>query len=60
MFHGPNRPYDSELLVTFDVVLTTYATLVADEKTSGVLHQIEWYRVVLDEGRLGVLLCCMW
>lgn len=60
VFHGPNRPFDSELLATSDVVLRTYATLVADEKNLGVLHQIEWYRVVLDEGKVGRDIFWVW
>ncbi|KAI0847485.1 SNF2 family N-terminal domain-containing protein, partial [Daldinia vernicosa] len=48
-FHGKKRPRDNELLCAFDVVLTTYATLAADYADRGVLHQMEWYRVVLDE-----------
>lgn len=38
------------MLSSFDVVLTTYATLAADYADQGILHQMEWYRVVLDEG----------
>ena len=33
-----------------DIVLTTYATLVADFKRHRVLHDLEWFRVILDEG----------
>ncbi|KAF3058712.1 putative SWI/SNF-related matrix-associated actin-dependent regulator of chromatin subfamily A member 3-like 2 [Daldinia childiae] len=49
-FHGKKRPRNNELLSSFDVVLTTYATLAADYAHQGILHQMEWYRVVLDEG----------
>jgi SNF2 family DNA or RNA helicase len=34
-----------------DMVLTTFATLVADFKRRKVLHNLEWFRVVLDEGK---------
>ena len=35
----------------FDIVLTTYSTLVVDFfKGLGVLHRVRWFRVVLDEG----------
>lgn len=36
-----------------DIVLTTYHTLVADfgEKSSP-LHEVDWFRIVLDEGNL--------
>lgn len=45
-------------LTDFDVVLTTYDTLVAEgvgsRKKNGndMIQSIDWYRVVLDEGNL--------
>ncbi|KAL2121758.1 hypothetical protein VTJ04DRAFT_2213 [Mycothermus thermophilus] len=48
-FHGPNRPFNVESLTSYDVILTTYATLATDIKSSRVLYGCEWYRVVLDE-----------
>jgi len=40
-------------LAGFDIVLTTYSTLVADFSNGpGVLHQMQWFRVVLDEGMM--------
>ncbi|KAI5925447.1 SNF2 family N-terminal domain-containing protein [Camillea tinctor] len=48
-FHGQDRPRDPEALRSVDLVLTTYATLAADHTGRHVLHQIEWFRVVLDE-----------
>ncbi len=50
-FHGKNRPKYPSDLMGFDLVLTTYSTLSAELKSGGVLHQIDWYRVVLDEGK---------
>jgi SNF2 family DNA or RNA helicase len=50
-FHGKNRPTSLTDLNGFDIVLTTYATLSAEHKNRGVLHQADWYRVVLDEGK---------
>ncbi|KAG7284182.1 hypothetical protein NEMBOFW57_010545 [Staphylotrichum longicolle] len=50
-FHGKNRPTSVSDLKGFDIVLTTYATLSAEHKKQGVLHQVDWYRVVLDEGK---------
>jgi SNF2 family DNA or RNA helicase len=35
--------------VNHEIVLTTYATLVADFKRRKVLHSLEWFRVILDE-----------
>lgn len=49
-FHGQNRPRDVTTLQRFDIVLTTYATLTADYQTQSILGQVEWYRIVLDEG----------
>ncbi|KAI1330305.1 SNF2 family N-terminal domain-containing protein [Xylariaceae sp. FL0255] len=48
-FHGQGRPRSSNELRSFDVVLITYATLVADRAAQSILFQVEWYRVVLDE-----------
>ncbi|OTB05739.1 hypothetical protein M426DRAFT_259935 [Hypoxylon sp. CI-4A] len=48
-FHGQYRPRDPKPLTSVELVLTTYATLAADHTGQGILHQMEWYRVVLDE-----------
>ncbi|KAI1467939.1 SNF2 family N-terminal domain-containing protein [Daldinia caldariorum] len=48
-FHGKGRPRDKETLNLYDIVLTTYATLAADYADQGILHQMQWFRVVLDE-----------
>ena len=50
-FHRKNRPKSASDLKDFDVVLTTYSTLYAESKSGGVLHQVDWYRIVLDEGK---------
>lgn len=50
-FHGQNRPKESKALQDYDIVLTTYATLAADHNGQGLMYRMEWYRVVLDEGR---------
>ena len=47
--------------MSYDIILTTYDTVVGDESTSsngsndeaGILHACEWHRVVLDEGEQG-------
>ena len=64
-FHRKSRPLSD--LKDFDVVLTTYSTLSAESKNRGILHQIDWYRVVLDEGKLdfpsprqGTKPCVIW
>lgn len=34
-----------------DIVITTYNTLATEYKSKpSILHDIEWYRLVLDEG----------
>lgn len=59
-YHGPNRPKDQSglaALVDSDVVITTYNTLAKEFSDrhifgkSSLLHDIEWYRIVLDEGK---------
>lgn len=51
-YHGQKRKDLVPMMEETDIVLTTYHTLVADfgEKSSP-LHEIEWFRVVLDEGK---------
>ena len=47
--------------MTYDIILTTYDTVVGDESTgpngindeAKILHACEWHRVVLDEGEQG-------
>jgi len=51
IFHGSSRPKSPEGVIDHDLVLTTYATLSADSKDLKILQEIEWYRVVLDEGK---------
>jgi len=52
-FHGDNRAKTTEELQDYDVVLTTYRTLASDWKGRQVLQELEWFRVVLDEGKLS-------
>ncbi|KAH7330240.1 SNF2 family N-terminal domain-containing protein [Rhexocercosporidium sp. MPI-PUGE-AT-0058] len=49
VFHGDGRPKLPQKIVEHDIVLTTYATLVADCKGARILQKIAWFRVVLDE-----------
>jgi SWI/SNF-related matrix-associated actin-dependent regulator of chromatin subfamily A3 len=51
-YHGPKRETDVSRIAGFDVVLTTYGTLTAEFcRGTNLLHGINWFRVVLDEGR---------
>ena len=50
-FHGKPRPASPADLADYDVILTTYATLSAEYKNRKVLHRVDWYRIVLDEGK---------
>jgi SWI/SNF-related matrix-associated actin-dependent regulator of chromatin subfamily A3 len=53
-YHGQERPKDSSDLVQYDVVLTTYGTVVADfSRSRNVLERINWYRMIVDEGTAG-------
>ncbi|KAF4469014.1 DNA repair rad5, partial [Fusarium albosuccineum] len=49
VFHGDQRTKAIKGLTSFDIVLTTYATLLADYKGRKVLQNLTWFRVVLDE-----------
>jgi len=61
IYHGPEREDKVSNVLKHAIVITTYDTLKADcpnnlkrkSKRSGLLHSIEWYRVVLDEGKLA-------
>jgi SWI/SNF-related matrix-associated actin-dependent regulator of chromatin subfamily A3 len=49
--HGNRKITDLAKFVDFDIVLTTYATLAAEFSGNSLLHQVDWFRIVLDEGR---------
>lgn len=52
-YHGQGRERDLTALEESDVVITTYNTLAAEAAAKkSQLHKINWYRVVLDEGKL--------
>ncbi|GIL56371.1 hypothetical protein Vafri_11730 [Volvox africanus] len=53
-YHGQNRVRDPMRLATeFDVVVTTYQTLMSDHfgtTCASTCHLIKWHRIVFDEG----------
>ncbi|KAI0200164.1 SNF2 family N-terminal domain-containing protein [Astrocystis sublimbata] len=49
VFHGHNKSKTIEEFTNNDIVLTTYHTLRADQKSQGLLQRVMWFRVVLDE-----------
>jgi hypothetical protein len=50
-YHGQHRHTTTKDLDAADIVITTYHTLASDfTGTKSVLQNLEWYRLVLDEG----------
>lgn len=50
-YHGSDRESEIPKLLEFDLIFTTYATLTAEFcRGDSILHQIKWFRLVLDEG----------
>jgi SNF2 family DNA or RNA helicase len=55
VFHGPSRTEDPEELAKYDVIITTYSTVLSDttgkstKRGSSPLTQMNFFRVVLDE-----------
>lgn len=53
-YHGQNRERSQGALCDADIVITTYHTLASEVANSThLINDIEWYRLVLDEGMYG-------
>jgi SWI/SNF-related matrix-associated actin-dependent regulator of chromatin subfamily A3 len=53
-YHLASKEKSLRKLLEYDVVMTTYATITAEfsDPDNCRLHQISWYRIVLDEGKI--------
>lgn len=50
-YHGQNRERSPAMICDADIVITTYHTLASETSSSkNLINDIEWYRLVLDEG----------
>lgn len=50
-YHGIMRSLDLTSVGSYEIVLSTYGTVAADlARNRGLLNQVHWYRIVLDEG----------
>jgi SNF2 family DNA or RNA helicase len=57
VYHGDQRDRDVGRISSYEIILTTYDTLVADlaNKKTGCLCKVAWRRVMLDEGACWVI-----
>lgn len=52
-YHGPGKFAEIDSIVDYDVVVTTYATIASEvAKGSSLLHELMWFRIVLDEAHM--------
>jgi len=55
-FHGQSRLTDPVEFLDYDIVLITYATVASEfSKGNSVLHSVNWFRIVLNEGTYSCL-----
>lgn len=54
-YHGEGRKEAISDISRAHIVLTTYATLAADNNSKrSVINTLHWYRLVLDEGKTKI------
>ncbi|KAK3389795.1 SNF2 family N-terminal domain-containing protein [Podospora didyma] len=52
-YHGPDRRLSASEPLSYDIVFSTYGTVVADARRGGgVLRCFQWYRLILDEAHV--------
>ena len=52
-YHGQTREKDVTKLCDADIIITTYHTLASDfASKNNPLHEVDWYRLVLDEAHI--------
>uniref|UniRef100_A0A1A9Z2L8 Transcription termination factor 2 n=1 Tax=Glossina pallidipes TaxID=7398 RepID=A0A1A9Z2L8_GLOPL len=49
VYYGQARDSKQTYLRTYDIIITTYATVTREQKVGGALFGIEWKRIILDE-----------
>lgn len=52
VYHGQRTTIDHRSLTSYDVVLTSYETVLSDANRLRNLQAIFWFRIVLDEGQI--------
>ena len=64
VYHGPRRKRELAVLAKFNVVITTYETVVSDKKKASqlmaqqtTLFDITWLRIIVDEGSPELTFC---
>ncbi|XP_014213023.1 transcription termination factor 2-like [Copidosoma floridanum] len=52
VFHGCNRQMDERKLSKYNIVITTYQTLVREAAKETSFYKMEWSRAILDEAHI--------
>ena len=58
IYHGRGRKFEADVLAGFNIVITTYETVVSEKKRASqpmayptTLFDVTWRRIIMDEGR---------